>query len=230
MAAKRKPKAKRKAKRRGRRGRSAPWWGAWSLRACPVEAPPSDTWRLEWRDHALTLLRAYSDGLLANPARLAASRAGRARLVPGGQGVLEVCYAVHVWAKRHKINPVGWARWTGRRVRSDEDGLARLACLFDAARIPTYLDTEMVSVNEAAAADAELHTRLGAAGFVAGRDMHAGAELAKQHFRERGREILCIDAHDLTFGYHADSTWCASCPLRDDCKAKTFDRLQKRDQ
>lgn len=223
------PRAKREVKRRrGKRGTRAPWWSRWQLRACPVDPPPVELWRREWRDQAMTLLRAYAEGLLANPTRLAASRRGAARLVPGGQPVLEVCYAVHVWAKQHKIHPPAWARWTGRRVRTDEDGLARLAALFDAARIPAYLETEMVSVNEADAADAALHARLGSGGFVPGRDMHAGAELAKQHFRERGRELLCLDAHDITFGYLAGSTWCASCPMANRCNTETAMRLSKR--
>ncbi|HEY4658041.1 MAG TPA: hypothetical protein VIH11_00890 [Gemmatimonadaceae bacterium] len=218
--------AKARAKKK-RKPRAAPKWG-WTLDNCPVDAPAVELWRPEWRDHATTLLRAYNDGLLNNPTRLAAAERGHGRAtLASSAGVLESLYAVHVWARRHGINPTAWARWNARRVRTVDDGRSRLHHLFDVERAELYRADAMTSVNEADARDAELHARLGASGFVAGRDLHEGAELAKRGFRERGREILCVEAYDLTFGFHPSSTICADCPLRDRCKAETAFRLGK---
>lgn len=200
----------------------------WTLAACPVNAPARELWRPEWRDHATSLLVAYNAGLLNNPTRQRAADAGHGRVVlRGTEDVLEALYAVRVWAKAQGIEPVAWVRWNGRRVRTADSPIERLLCLFDADRVATYREDAMTSVNEADAQDAALHARLGASGFVPGRDLHAGAELAKAHFLERGREILCLDAHDITHGFHAASTSCLRCPLRDRCKAETAFRLGK---
>lgn len=202
---------------------------AWQLKDCPVDAPPRAAWRPEWRDRATALLRAYNEGLLRNPARQAASRKGIWTVRGDAETTVECCYAVYVWARQHGIDPLLWARWTGGRVRSDADSVARLMSLFDAHLIPTYLEDPLVGVAAASAADAELHARLAAAGprFVAGRDLHAGAETAKRNYRDRGHELLCIDAHDITFGFHPASTACLDCPLRDRCKAETAFRLSR---
>lgn len=214
MASKRKPK---RSKLRG-----------WALADCPVDAPPRELWRPEWRDHATALLLAYNDGLLANPTRRAAASRGHAgATLASSAGALEALYAVRAFARSQKINPAAWVRWNGRRVKTADDGKTRLLHLFDVERVALYLADEMTSLNEAEAQDAALHARLGASGFVAGRDLHAGAELAKRHFRDRGREILCIEAHDLTMGFHRASAVCADCPLRDRCAAETMARLVK---
>lgn len=210
-----------------KRRRAAPKRG-WALSDCPLEAPAKELWSLGWRDHATTLLRVYNDALLTNPTRLAAAQRGNSRVVVhGSEGTLEALYAVYVWARRIGIVPEAWVRWNGRRVKTADDAKARLARLFDPDGVELYRADEMTSVNEADAQDAALHARLGSAGFVVGRDMHPGAEEAKRNFRERGREILCVEAYDLTQGFHPASPHCETCPLNGRCKAETTLRLSK---
>lgn len=200
----------------------------WLLAACPIEAPPVKQWRLDWRDHATTLLRIYNEGLLNNPTRLREAKKGRTRVtLASSAGALEALYAVFVWARQQKINPEGWVRWNARRVKSADRPLMRLGHLFETDRVAAYLADEMVNVNEAAARDAELHRRLGSSGFIAGRDLHAGAEQAKTNFRLRAREVLCIEAVEITFGWHERSIPCSDCPQAAPCKAATVLRLAK---
>lgn len=201
---------------------------AWHLGACPLDAPPRETWRPEWRDRATAMLRAYNDALLGNPARAAAAGRGAWVVRASSEGVLEALYAVNVWARRHSIDGVAWVRWVGRRVRSDTTALERLASLFDLNLLHQYLNDPLSSIDIGNAIDANLHARLGASGFVVGRDMHAGAEQAKANFLARGREVLCIDAHDITFGFHTASPSCARCSLRDRCQRETAFRLSRK--
>jgi hypothetical protein len=216
-----------KAKPKPKKAKRAPA-PRWTLAACPVDAPARELWRPEWRDHATSLLVAYNAGLLNNPTRRRVADAGHVSVtLSSSEDVLEALYAVRVWAKAQGVEPVAWVRWNGRRVRTADSAVARLLHLFDTERVVAYRSDAMTSVNEADAQDAALHARLGASGFVPGRDLHAGAELAKLHFLDRGREILCLDAHDITFGFHAASPSCLRCSLRDRCKAETTFRLGK---
>jgi hypothetical protein len=102
-----------------------------------------------------------------------------------------------------------------------------LAQLFDLDLLKAYLADDLASLNAGRAANAALNAILGSSGFVVGRDLHHGAELAKANFRQRRHEILCIEAHDITRGFHPRSDICGGCPLRDRCKAETAFRVAK---
>jgi hypothetical protein len=219
--------AKARAKKKSKaRPKSAPW----RVADVPMDVPPREAWRPEWRDRATRLLVAYNDGLLAAPGRRKRAEAGQWLARGGSESTLAVLYAADVWARRRSIDPVVWAAWNGRRVRSEWTSRERMLALFDEARAQVFLADDLTNLNVAYEKDRELSGRLGESGFVVGRDLHHGAELAKWNFRQRGHEILCIDAHDLHFGFHARSTVCSSCSLKDRCERETLMRIEKRDR
>lgn len=205
-----------------KRSKTAPW----SLSDVPMDVPPRETWRVDWRDHATSALRAYNDGLLANSVRSEMAKAGRWVVKSSALGTLEVLYASTIWARRRGADPFVWVRWIGQRVRSCDDSVARSRQLFDEELFAVFAsDHYGAHVVSGAEVDDALHRQLGSAGFVAGRDRHEGAEIAKRHFVARGREVLCIDAHDIHFGFLASSPTCGACSLRERCKGETSRRL-----
>lgn len=54
-------------------------------------------------------------------------------------------------------------------------------------------------------------------------DLYDAAERVKQGYRARNREDLCAMSIDITYGYHADSEHCATCPRASACALTTAD-------
>ena len=132
--------------------------------------------------------------------------------------VLQLFDAIGVFARKHKLDPATWvysvfAQAGFKRCPSWENffNLKRtrnVKNLFP--RDYTLIATRKITEGAKRAN-----------GFVPFRDLSIGAESAKRQYLERSRADLCMLAVDLTFGFHPESTHCASCPSRDPCSTKT---------
>ena len=151
--------------------RTAPW----RVADVPMDVPARETWRPEWRDRATSLLRAYNDGLLANPGRRRRAEAGQWVARMGVESTLEVLYAVDVWARRQGLDSVVWAAWVARRVRNDTTSRERMLSLFDEQLARAFLADELANLDIAREKDRALVARLGESGFSGTKVGNTGA-------------------------------------------------------
>jgi hypothetical protein len=215
VAAKKK-KAKRKAKARSKRAkRPSPW----TLEAVPMpDIPPPESWSPGWQDRALTLLRVYNEGLRATGWGKRVVAQGRNPAKAWSQSTLHVFYALDVWCRRRRFDPVAWlahlfAQLAGRHAPP-------FAALFSEARAEAFVAWSADGHTETGRSAALAKDARQARAFLPFVDLHPGAETMKRTLFERGNHTLCLLSADLTFGYHAQSAICPQCPVRVECSAR----------
>lgn len=199
------------AKRTGRRSKKAAKGGPrkrgrlWSLRDVPGGGP-CEPWPLAWKERAYQLVAHF------NQLRVDAKRSRRAP----AKGMLQLFWALDVECASRGVVAEQWIEVVLQRALTTGERMpgAKEFFRFDGE----WTENKLAEVRAMSAFREVPH-------FIPGRDLHAGAEVAKNNYLVRGHAILCLDAFDITYGYHSQSTACAMCPLKDRCAAETAARL-----